>query len=248
MHMEDQDEEDDDDDDEFEELRSRLCPQLFGPENEDQEADLIALKTWTKDAGVLALYDLKLIASPSHAGNKFLRLGYLGDLAQLPYPVNKNRNKNNVGIMQTTEKRLDMLWNKYDAHLRFHLKPEAHDLLQSAWPARGELQRTPDWNEAEISQKGKKKAPPGEYIPPTESAQKNRRDLYTTYSQGKAPNQGLCYNRASPCGRTTSALRRVHIIATIHTHQETIPHLLNLLPPPQPLSLARYPGPTSSRQ
>jgi hypothetical protein len=48
MHMEDQDEEDDDDDDEFEELRSRLrrlCPQLFGPENEDQEADSIALKT-----------------------------------------------------------------------------------------------------------------------------------------------------------------------------------------------------------
>jgi hypothetical protein len=91
MHMEDQDEEDDDDDDEFEELRSRLrrlCPQLFGPNNEDQEADSIALKTWTKDAGILALFDLKMIASPSHAGNKFLRLGYLGDSAQLPYPVN----------------------------------------------------------------------------------------------------------------------------------------------------------------
>jgi hypothetical protein len=74
------------------ELRSRLrrlCPQLFGPKNEDQEADSIALKTWTKDAGILALYDLKMIASPTHAGNKFLRLGYLGDSAQLPYPVNR---------------------------------------------------------------------------------------------------------------------------------------------------------------
>jgi hypothetical protein len=62
------------------ELRSRLrrlCPQLFGPENEDQEADSIALKTWAKDDEILALYDLKMIASPSHAGNKFLRLGIL---------------------------------------------------------------------------------------------------------------------------------------------------------------------------
>jgi hypothetical protein len=73
------------------ELRSRLrrlCPQLFGPENEDQEADSIVLKTWPKDDRILALYDLKMIASPSHAGNKFLHLGYLGDSAQLPYPVN----------------------------------------------------------------------------------------------------------------------------------------------------------------
>jgi hypothetical protein len=109
--------------------------------------------------------------------------------------------------MQTTEKRLDMVWNKYDAHLKFHLKPEAHDSLQSAWPARNELQRTPDLNEAEISQKGKKKAPPGEYIPPTESAQKTDATFTLPTRKGKAQNQGLCYNRASPRGRPTSALR-----------------------------------------
>jgi hypothetical protein len=98
-----------------------------------------------------------MIASPSHAGNKFLRLGYLGDPAQLPYPVYKNRNKNNVGIMQTTETRLDMPWNKYDAHLRFHLKPEAHELLQNAWPARGELQRTPDWQKRRSPRKERRR-------------------------------------------------------------------------------------------
>jgi hypothetical protein len=133
--------------------------------------------------------------------------------------------------MQTTEKRLDMVWNKYDAHLKFHLKPEAHALLQSAWPARNELQRTPDWNEAENSQKGKKKAPPGEYIPPTESAQKTDATFTLPTRKEKPQTRGSATTEPAPAEDQTSALRRAHIIATIHTHQETIPHLLNTLPP-----------------
>jgi hypothetical protein len=118
--------------------------------------------------------------------------------------------------MQTTEKGLDMVWNKYDAHLKVHLKPEAHDSLQSAWPARNELQRTPDWNEAEISQKGKKKAPPGEYILPTESAQKTDATFTLPTRKEKPKTRGSATTEPAPAEDQTCALRRAHIIATIH--------------------------------
>jgi hypothetical protein len=104
---------------------------------------------WMKNPKVLALYDLKMIVMPAQAGDKFLRLGDLGDPTRLPYPVNKKRTRDNVEIMQTTERSLDALWDRYDSHLKKHLKPAVNALLQSAMPSRGDLQRTKDWSEAE---------------------------------------------------------------------------------------------------
>jgi hypothetical protein len=53
---------------------------------------------------------------------------------QLPYIVNKKRSKNNVEIMQSTERSLDALWDEYDSHMMKYLEPAVNTLLQSAMP------------------------------------------------------------------------------------------------------------------
>jgi hypothetical protein len=98
---------------------------------------------------VFAIYGLKMIVGPSHAGDKNFRLGDLGDPSRLPYPMNKRRTKDHVETMQTSERQLDALWDKYDVHLKKHLKPKVYALLQSAKPSKEELQRTADRIEPE---------------------------------------------------------------------------------------------------
>ena len=106
------------------ELRARLrvlCPEFFELETEETRDDTKTLNLLTKEHGILALYDVKMITGPSHAGEKFLRLGDLGDPTRLPYRVSKKRTKNNVEMMQATERQLDAVWDRWDAHLKKHL-------------------------------------------------------------------------------------------------------------------------------
>jgi hypothetical protein len=130
------------------ELRSWLqmiFPQLFDKETLDQQAELADRNEWGDTPGIHGLYDLKMITAPAFAGNKFLRLGDIGNPFQFLYSVHKKRPHANVESMQRAERQLDMVWEKHDTHLKKHLKPEVYTLLQSAWSSRGELQRTPDW-------------------------------------------------------------------------------------------------------
>jgi hypothetical protein len=159
------------------ELRSRLrmlCPRQFDPLYQDSTIQSKMTRYWTKNPNVLALYDLKMIVMPAHAGDKFLRLGDLGDPTRLPYPVNKKRTRDNVEIMQTTERSLDALWGRYDSHLKKHLKQAVNALLQSAMPSRGDLQRTKDWSEAEAPTPRKTRTTaPSEYVPLPDSGEQS---------------------------------------------------------------------------
>jgi len=148
-------------------LRAQLkmvCPGLFDTWNPDTGGELAMIKSWATDLGIRALYELKVANGPSHSGSKFLRLGDLGDPAQLPYLSNRRRTKDNVEVMQSTEGKLDTLWAKYDDHLKKYLKPQDYNLLQGAAPSRGDVQRTPNWSEPEVSVPRRPK--PSEYIPP----------------------------------------------------------------------------------
>lgn len=94
------------------ELRSRLkmlCPRLFEVSFQDTQGNKAALEWWNNNPGILALYELKMIVGKGLAGDKFLPLGDLGDLTKMPYPVNRKRTRNNVEIMQATERQLDEL-------------------------------------------------------------------------------------------------------------------------------------------
>lgn len=148
-------------------LRAQLrmvCPELFDPLKPDNKGELAMIKWWATNQGIRALYELKIANGPSHSGSEILRLGDLGDLAQLPYPSNKTRTKEHVEAMQSTKGKLDTLREKYDEHLKKYLKPQDHNLLQGAMPSRGDLPRTPDWSEAEVSVPQSAKL--SEYIPP----------------------------------------------------------------------------------
>jgi hypothetical protein len=159
------------------ELRSRLrmlCPRPFDPLFQGSTSQMEKIHFWTKNPEILALYDLKMIVMIAHAGDKFLRLGDLGDPTRLPYPVNKKRTKDNVEVMQTTERSLDALWERYDSHLKKHLKPAVNALLQSAMPSRGDLQRTKDWSEAEApTPKTTRITAQSEYVPLSDSGEQS---------------------------------------------------------------------------
>jgi len=89
------------------------------------------------------------------------------------YPLSKRHTKGYVETMQATERRLDALWEKYDLHLKKHLKLEVEAFLQKAMPSRGELQRTPDWVEPEKPvKKIQKNTTVGEYVTPVIPQQK----------------------------------------------------------------------------
>ncbi|KAF2832169.1 hypothetical protein CC86DRAFT_424530 [Ophiobolus disseminans] len=173
------------------ELRARLkmlCPELFELKDPDERE---AIKWLSADSRIIVLYELKMIAGPSHAGEKFLRLADLGEPTKLPYPVNKKRTKNNVETMQATEQRLDELWDKYDAHLEKHLKPETDALLQSAMPTRGELRRTPDWVEPEVTgSKVKRAVESPEYITPSDFGSKSEAPMTLPIRKGKLKPKG----------------------------------------------------------
>ncbi|CAG9986623.1 unnamed protein product [Clonostachys byssicola] len=97
------------------------------------------------------LYDLKMIVSVTHSGDKYLNLGAEVDLSngKLRYPINRSRTKENAQILQAAERHLDEIWDKYDAHLEKHLSAETIEKLQTGVPKKEELRRTPDWVEPE---------------------------------------------------------------------------------------------------
>ena len=68
-----------------------------------------------------------------------LRLGELGHPKTMPYPVGKRRTKENVEIMQATERRLDELWGKFDAYVRKYLNKNQRDCLEYLAPSRGQI-------------------------------------------------------------------------------------------------------------
>ncbi|KAF1940134.1 hypothetical protein EJ02DRAFT_424234 [Clathrospora elynae] len=177
------------------ELRSRLrmiCPHLFDLKQDEMKERDGLLSAWSRDTGILALYELKMIVGPSHAGKKFLSLGDLGAPPRLPYPINKKRTKDTVETMQVTERNLDELWAKHDEHLKKHLEPEVNALLQSAMPSRGELQRTKDWVEPRtLLRKTGQPAMPSEYVTPSDSGRVSGSTFDLPIRKDKAKTRGL---------------------------------------------------------
>jgi hypothetical protein len=91
-----------------------------------------------------------------------------------------------------------MVWNKYDAHLKFHLKPEAHDLLQGAWPARNELQRTPDWNEAGSPRKERRRLLLANTYRPQSQPKRPMRPLHYLLAKEKPKTKGSATTEPAP--------------------------------------------------
>ncbi|KAI4615211.1 hypothetical protein J4E83_006937 [Alternaria metachromatica] len=157
------------------ELRARLrlvCPQAFKPDEQyctvgaDRDYHEIVMEVSVKELNVI----LDPECGPEYDAKRrydFLLLGELGHPKTMPYPVGKRRTKENVEIMQATERRLDELWSKFDAHVQKYLKKIHLEALESLAPSRGQIQRTPDWIEpAKPSNKAKKDAALQEYITP----------------------------------------------------------------------------------
>ena len=157
------------------ELRARLrllCPQAFKPD--EQYCTVGADRDYHEIVMEVSVRELNEILDPE-CGPEYdakpqydlLRLGELGHPKTMPYPVGKRRTKENVEIMQATERRLDELWSKFDAYVQKYLDKKHLDTLEFLAPSRGQIQRTPDWIEpAKPSNKAKKDAALQEYITP----------------------------------------------------------------------------------
>jgi hypothetical protein len=145
-----------------------ICPQLFNAETLDSKAEAADMNEYsTKNPGILVLYELNMIISPYYAEKKMVKLGDIGHPDCFPYPVHNRRTRANVKTMQASERQLDEIWEKYDAHLEKKLKPEVNALLQSVWPPRDELQRTSDWVAPEKPAKNTSQKPDtAEYVTP----------------------------------------------------------------------------------
>ena len=136
---------------EFRKQLRMLCPRAFvlrgkilGVKLEEDEK----LLNWTLTC-VKPLTELLFAAGPSHAGNKFLRLGADGDptSGRFYYPVHERRTKENNEALQAAERNLDALWDRFDAHMRQHVSAASYEALQKFMPKKDEIQRTPDWKE-----------------------------------------------------------------------------------------------------
>ncbi|KAF1975207.1 hypothetical protein BU23DRAFT_459418, partial [Bimuria novae-zelandiae CBS 107.79] len=131
----------------FYELRSQIY--LMAPHVESGVALMLQKREgqavkWGEKV-LYRLYELKMCIGPAHANERFLRLSSLGAPDNLPYPVEKKRAKAATATMQSSERTLDALWERFDAHLLKHLSREAHKNLQGDLPRKDQLIRTPDW-------------------------------------------------------------------------------------------------------
>ncbi|KAI0145135.1 hypothetical protein GGR57DRAFT_480902 [Xylariaceae sp. FL1272] len=93
---------------------------------------------------VRPMHNLMMVTATAHAGDKFLKLGNLGETTsgKFSYPVHKRRTKESTIAMQMAEQNLDKFWDAYDRHMRFHLNDNDYHVLQCEMPKREELQRT----------------------------------------------------------------------------------------------------------
>ncbi|CAI6341354.1 unnamed protein product [Periconia digitata] len=75
----------------------------------------------------------------------FERSTGIPDARDWTYPVDKIRTKERTETMQTTEKYLDMVWQRYDSYIRHHTTPRGWQVFTDVFPANTALSRTPDW-------------------------------------------------------------------------------------------------------